>query len=279
MASTINASSTGSGGLITTGDASGVLQLQSNGTVALATSDGNIGIGGATPVTVGSLPRAIEFSYGAFTSYNSTEINFSGNGYIDTNGWKYKATGPATLYQQSNGAHTWSSATSGSAGGSLSWTNSMSINNNGQITRPLQPAFSAGGTGSGSKTPGTVFGFTTSGPTSNISINVGGGWSNANSRFTAPVAGVYAFFCSIYVQNSNTNNSSIAPCINGVQLSTGSDTFMGYQGTITNSDNNVLFSFIMNLAANDYVDLRVRTGSVTVSYYGGHSWFQGYLLG
>jgi hypothetical protein len=38
MASIINASSTGSGGLISTGDASGVLQLQSNGTVALSVS-------------------------------------------------------------------------------------------------------------------------------------------------------------------------------------------------------------------------------------------------
>lgn len=38
MASTINASSSGSGGLISTGDASGVLQLQSNGTVALSVS-------------------------------------------------------------------------------------------------------------------------------------------------------------------------------------------------------------------------------------------------
>ena len=36
MASIINASSTGSGGLISTGDASGVLQLQSNGTVAVS---------------------------------------------------------------------------------------------------------------------------------------------------------------------------------------------------------------------------------------------------
>lgn len=41
MASTINASSSGSGGLISTGDASGVLQLQNNGTVAVQFSSGN----------------------------------------------------------------------------------------------------------------------------------------------------------------------------------------------------------------------------------------------
>ena len=38
MASIINASSTGSGGIVQTADASGVLQLQSNGTVALSIS-------------------------------------------------------------------------------------------------------------------------------------------------------------------------------------------------------------------------------------------------
>lgn len=46
MASTINASSSGSGGLISTGDASGVLQLQSNGTVSLQVdTSANVGIG------------------------------------------------------------------------------------------------------------------------------------------------------------------------------------------------------------------------------------------
>jgi len=49
MASIINASSTGSGGLISTGDASGVLQLQNNGTVAVTVTGGNVGIGTTNP--------------------------------------------------------------------------------------------------------------------------------------------------------------------------------------------------------------------------------------
>jgi len=56
MASIINASSTGSGGLISTGDASGVLQLQSNGTVALTVAtSGNVGIGDTSPSSLLSL--------------------------------------------------------------------------------------------------------------------------------------------------------------------------------------------------------------------------------
>ena len=56
MASTINASTTGLGGIITTGDNSGALALQTAGTTAIAissgqviTASGSIGIGGTTP--------------------------------------------------------------------------------------------------------------------------------------------------------------------------------------------------------------------------------------
>jgi hypothetical protein len=60
MASIINASSTGSGGIVQTADASGVLQLQSNGTTALTVSGSTaqvattIGVGGATPSASGA---------------------------------------------------------------------------------------------------------------------------------------------------------------------------------------------------------------------------------
>ena len=52
MASVINASSSGAGGLVSSGDSSGVLQLQNNGStsVTLDTS-GNVGIGTSSPAT------------------------------------------------------------------------------------------------------------------------------------------------------------------------------------------------------------------------------------
>lgn len=52
MASIINASSSGSGGIVQTADASGVLQLQSNGTVSVTVdTSANVGIGTASPST------------------------------------------------------------------------------------------------------------------------------------------------------------------------------------------------------------------------------------
>jgi hypothetical protein len=58
MASIINASSTGSGGIVQTADASGVLQLQSNGTTALSTSGANVTIAGTLTTAAQSIAKA-----------------------------------------------------------------------------------------------------------------------------------------------------------------------------------------------------------------------------
>lgn len=64
MASIINASSSGSGGIVQTADASGVLQLQSNGTVALTVStSGYLGVRDATIGTTALTLRAISNTY------------------------------------------------------------------------------------------------------------------------------------------------------------------------------------------------------------------------
>lgn len=53
MASTLNASNSGAGGLISTADASGVLQLQSAGTTAVTIDTSqNVGIGTASPTAI-----------------------------------------------------------------------------------------------------------------------------------------------------------------------------------------------------------------------------------
>jgi hypothetical protein len=63
MPSIINASSTGSGGIVQTADASGVLQLQSNGTVALTVdTSANISVGTTTANTVAGNSNARYFA-------------------------------------------------------------------------------------------------------------------------------------------------------------------------------------------------------------------------
>jgi hypothetical protein len=62
MPSIINASSSGSGGIVQTADASGVLQLQSNGTTALTVSGANVTVAGNT-TTTGSINALNTFGF------------------------------------------------------------------------------------------------------------------------------------------------------------------------------------------------------------------------
>ena len=50
MASTINAITTGAGGIVTTGDSSGNISLQSNGTTVLATTSSGVAVTGTLTV-------------------------------------------------------------------------------------------------------------------------------------------------------------------------------------------------------------------------------------
>jgi hypothetical protein len=154
----------------------------------------------------------------------------------------------------------------------------MRIDSSGRVTKPFQPAFSQMGAGSGSLSSGNIIQFGIS-ASAQVNFDVGSNWNSSTDRFTAPVSGTYLFMCSVYVQNGNTQDQPVAPCVNGSQLSSTTDTFMLYQGRITGADNAVMGSFILKLSANDYVDLRVRLGGYSFTYYAGHSWFQGYLLG
>jgi hypothetical protein len=77
MASIINASSTGSGGIVQTADASGVLQLQSNGTVALTVSGSTVTFVSAPSLPAGSITQAmlatnVAGNGPAFGAYQST---------------------------------------------------------------------------------------------------------------------------------------------------------------------------------------------------------------
>lgn len=84
MASIINASSTGSGGIVQTADASGVLQLQSNGTVALTVSGSTVTFASAPSLPAGSITQAslatgVAGTGPAFSAYQSTLTSVAHN--------------------------------------------------------------------------------------------------------------------------------------------------------------------------------------------------------
>jgi len=268
MPSIIRATTTS--GLQVAPDNSGSLQLQTNGTTTAVTIDTsqNVGIGTTSPAFANSRNGLVVKG----NTTNGGEVIVQTSVDTGSTGLAIAKSGvEASLFNRSNGLLSFGTNN----------TERMRIDSSGYVTKPFQPAFSVGGTNGGNKTAGTAFGFTdATGGSAQITYNISGSWSNANNRFTAPVAGIYLFNAAIYVQNATTAIQSIAPRLNGAQLSTG-DSFILFSGLVAtgNTDNQVTGTFTMKLAAADYVDIAVRSGAPTIAYYAGHSFFQGYLLG
>jgi hypothetical protein len=135
MASTINASTSGSGGLISSGDASGVLQLQTNGTIAVTVATtGYIGLGTTTPSSNnGAVSNILNIA-------GTNNVIFNGTTTTSTNGLIIEAnqTGRSTISRfaqmvlnqdgSSNGAFTLQLASSGADVSAV-----MSVQSNGNL--------------------------------------------------------------------------------------------------------------------------------------------------
>jgi hypothetical protein len=142
-------------------------------------------------------------------------------------------------------------------------TERMRINSSGQITNSYNPAFfsifntatyTAGQTFTGSLT-GTN-------PSTRSSYY-------SNGTFTAPVAGYYQFNFQVY--DFNSNNASYAVFKNGSGY-VPSDWFQMVGGNPM-----LAWSFVLYLNAGDYIQMGIRAGSISI--YGGHSYWSGFLIG
>ena len=136
MASTINASNSGAGGLISAGDASGVLALQTAGTTAITVdASQNVGIS-STPSAWGAGYPTLQVGGGAacLTGRTGTSVMYLGsNWYYDGTNNKYIISDSATQYYQSNGNHVWRYAASGTAGATISAIEAMRIDSSGNL--------------------------------------------------------------------------------------------------------------------------------------------------
>lgn len=81
----------------------------------------------------------------------------------------------------------------------------MTIDQNGNITKPAQPCFLACLTSNASNVTGAGTGYSTAGKTFTEIYDVGSNFSSGT--FTAPVTGKYILFGSFYFANTNTNNN------------------------------------------------------------------------
>ena len=176
MASSINADngvSSGSAGLKSTADSSGVLALQTNGTTAISidasqavsftnqptysggTANGVAYLNGSKVLTTGSAlvfdgtnlgvgvtPSAWSWkalqigSFGGFFATNTgAYASYLGNNAYYNAGWKYIASTAAVHYEMAggDGAHRWYNAPSGTAGNAITFTQAMTLDASGNL--------------------------------------------------------------------------------------------------------------------------------------------------
>jgi hypothetical protein len=150
-----------------------------NGRVIIDTS-GNIGIGVIPSTWVGLVP-AIEIggagSFIAAQGDNFDVLRIGTNATYDGSNFKYKISAPSTLYFQYNGEHIWESASSGTAGNTITFTERMRIT-------------SAGDVGIGTSTPGSKLAIGGYPGGFNTALNFG---ANGDNFFTSGTSGSHIF--------------------------------------------------------------------------------------
>ena len=144
---------------------------------------------------------------------------------------------------------------------------SFSVDSAGRMTVPNQPGFLAAKNNSEQTVAGTIVFNTVS---ANGGHNIGNHYSTSTGAFTAPIAGRYAFMCSIHSTNGN-NKVDTRLRING------NDSPGGFALNNVDSYTQATGCVVLNLAANDAVTIYHVSGGVWPDV--GLTYFSGYLVG
>jgi hypothetical protein len=132
----------------------------------------------------------------------------------------------------------------------------LTLGYDGQVSKPRQASFAAMKSGNAYSLNNQVFPFDTT------THNVGNHFNTSNYRFTAPVAGRYLFTFYSILNSSGQGRYEIL--INGAADQNGTRVHM----TPTTTDwDHVSTSWILNLAANDYIQMNSVTNT---GWHGGH---------
>ena len=238
-------------------------------------SGGNLALGGQNTSAYSGHSNfflgGIANLYAETTAASTGSLSVSNNAYINSSGnWVYRVNGKASNSYQYDGGYGFRTAGTGSAGGTISWTERLTVDSSGRVTKPTQPGFFARRSNAGDGRAAQAQEWTIAGTGS---FNTGNHFNASNGRFTAPVAGRYIFTAAPgYKQTSYDYNFKFL--INGGQQSEPVRVIDG--GDDLTSHSGFTGTVIYNLNANDYVQVEVGyIHHVNLTY----NFFMGYLLG
>jgi hypothetical protein len=282
--SILSAGTSNTTSLVYTGDTTGNLAFQINGTTEAMriTSGGNVGIGTASPRW--DLPFAQ--NAGRLVDCNSTTANVASVLAITAVGTATEAraiislqnlsqtSGSARMVQlqaeRTNASTTALDAdfvVNVSKTGTL--TERMRIDSSGRVTMPSQPAFQVIASGSITSISGvTKITFPS------VTTNIGSSFSTTTSRFTAPVAGTYFLTGIVTCATEGSANY-----VGVIFYKNGSNFTQSYSGKASGQYSHIQNSIVVTLSANDYIEMYTDTNSGSIVIEGGRTYFMGYLLG
>ena len=160
-------------------------------------------------------------------------------------------------------------------------TTAATIDSSGRICTPATPAFHA----YGNSNNWTVFsnGSWTKLVLPSTAFNTGTHYDTTNSKFVAPIAGVYHFYYKVY---GRVQSGGAASTYWQSLFQKNSNTITGYGALIvgyqynTSADETVTYSMTISLAANDEITVHAQAaGSHNGEYYPVACEFGGHLIG
>ena len=152
-----------------------------------------------------------------------------------------------------------------------STTDGLTVDSSGRVTLPKIPAFMADMRGVGTvNTTGVL-------PFVNARLDNGGNYNTTDKKFTAPIDGIYIFNYGFLVRNATAGSQLI---VNGSATSSDRTGYADAQPSSgTGLEIMISGSQILDLNANDYVQVNLQYFTGQDIYANDISYFNGHLVG